>query len=123
MQVTQSIECIRPINFLREIVANSPVCLVRCSYSAFCAVLKIGILGCDRPLLAASSEEGAWDGGSVGAPCVVPMAGGAYRLYYGGRPKGETGAWSGFGLALTGKGETEASFEGARVDFLRRKAL
>lgn len=50
------------------------------------------------------------------------MAAGAYRLYYGGRPKGETGAWHGFGLALTGKTEEGPLFEGARVDFTRRKA-
>lgn len=74
-----------------------------------------------RPVLVPSTEEGAWDSGSVGAPCVVPMAAGAYRLYYGGRPKGETGAWRGFGLALTGKAEEESRFEGARVDFMRRK--
>ena len=41
------------------------------------------------------------DDGGVGAPCVVPMAGGKWRLYYSGRAKGSApGAWCGVGLAL-----------------------
>jgi len=61
----------------------------------------------DRPVLeaspasAGSSSPPRWDDGGVGAPCVVPMAGGKWRLYYSGRAKGSApGAWCGVGLAL-----------------------
>ena len=61
----------------------------------------------DGPVLEASapspsaSPGGSWDDGGVGAPCVVPMAGGKWRLYYAGRAKGSApGAWCGVGLAL-----------------------
>jgi hypothetical protein len=54
-------------------------------------------------LLAANADGGdAWDGGSVGAPCAVPMSGGKWRLYYAGRPAAgdDDGGWRGVGLAL-----------------------
>ena len=58
----------------------------------------------DGPVLSASessSSSSSWDDGGVGAPCVVPMAGGKWRLYYSGRAKGSApGAWCGVGLAL-----------------------
>jgi hypothetical protein len=57
------------------------------------------------PVLAAAPSPSAWDGGCVGAPCAVPMAGGAWRLYYGGRARGAPrGAWCGVGLALGEEG-------------------
>jgi hypothetical protein len=65
------------------------------------------------PLLAPSAEPGAWDGGGVGAPCAVPMAGGRWRLYYAGRAAvdggdgGGTGPWEGIGLALSAQGAAD----------------
>jgi hypothetical protein len=79
-----------------------------------------------RPLLEPSADASAWDSGGVGAPCAVPMAAGAYRLYYAGRGRGDAAPWQGIGLALTRKGSgTDADadmFYGARTDFVRRKA-
>ena len=87
------------------------------------AVSKDGLRGwrrvSDKPVLEASSSNSnsnsnpnpnsssssapssAWDDGGVGAPCVVPMAGGKWRLYYAGKAKGSApGAWCGVGLAV-----------------------
>ena len=77
------------------------------------AVSKDGLRGwrrvSDKPVLEASSSSSSnssspsssWDDGGVGAPCLVPMAGGKWRLYYSGRAKGSApGAWCGVGLAL-----------------------
>jgi hypothetical protein len=74
----------------------------------------------NRPILSASSEAGAWDSGDVGVPCAVPMAGGKYRLYYGGRADAALGAWGGVGLALSAEGSEV--FDGVPVDFRRRVA-
>jgi hypothetical protein len=55
-----------------------------------------------EPLLAASQEGSAWDTGSVGTPCAVPMSAGRWRLYYAGRAQAE-GPWEGIGVALGGR--------------------
>ena len=60
------------------------------------------------PLLAPSSEPGAWDAGGVGAPCAVPMAGGRWRLYYAAKPERGPGRWEGVGLALSAQGAADA---------------
>lgn len=56
------------------------------------------------PLLTPSQLQEAWDGGSVGAPCAVPMSAGRWRLYYAGRGQRE-GPWEGIGVALGGREE------------------
>jgi hypothetical protein len=87
------------------------------------------------PLLAPAEEPGAWDAGGVGGPCLVPMAGGRWRLYYSGRRasgggggKGSTsateGRWCGVGLALSEEGEGAAGLPGASAfpsAFMRRE--
>lgn len=74
-----------------------------------------------HPLLSPSTASpGAWDAGGVGGPCLVPMAGGRWRLYYAGRAAvgdGEDataldGRWCGLGLALSVDG-SEGSLDGA----------
>ena len=85
-----------------------------------------------RPLLEGSGEPDSWDG-EVGGPSPVPMAAGRYRLYYTGRPLGNSGGsgggssssgcpWEGIGLAVHPKDapeERHQSFEGLRTDFER----
>mgnify|MGYP001810544267 CR=1 FL=1 len=56
------------------------------------------------PLLTPSQLQEAWDGGSVGAPCAVPMSAGRWRLYYAGRGQ-HVGPWEGIGVALGGREE------------------
>lgn len=68
------------------------------------------------PILEASSQEGAWDGGAVGSPCAVSMAGGKWRLYYSGKSASGLGAWDGVGVALA---DTEES-NGLPTAFQRR---
>ena len=77
-----------------------------------------------RPLLEPSSDPSAWDSGSIGSPCAVLMAAGAYRLYYAGRGRGDAAPWQGIGLALTGKSTAADAdmFASVRTDFTRRKA-
>jgi len=77
-----------------------------------------------RPLLEPSTDPSAWDSGSVGSPCAVLMAAGAYRLYYAGRGRGAAAPWQGIGLALTGKAAAADAdvFGSVRTDFTRRKA-
>ncbi len=70
----------------------------------------------DAPVLEASAAPGAWDGGGVGTPWAVSMAGGRWRLYYAGRA-GAAGAWRGIGLALS---EDGGEFMGAPTRFRRR---
>lgn len=53
-----------------------------------------------EPVLQASNEADAWDGGGVGSPCAVSMAGGRWRLYYAGK-KHRDSAWQGIGVALS----------------------
>lgn len=71
----------------------------------------------DRPVLTASDDAEAWDHGGVGSPCAVSMAGGKWRLYYGGRQQKE-GPWRGMGLALS---SGEERFEQAPAQFRRRQ--
>ena len=82
------------------------------------------------PLLSASPDPAAWDAGGVGGPCLVPMAGGRWRLYYAGRGKGEGGGaadgrWCGVGLALSEEeGEGGTGLPGAPAfpgRFVRRE--
>ncbi|MEW5306690.1 MAG: hypothetical protein WDW36_009139 [Sanguina aurantia] len=86
------------------------------------AVSKDGLSGWkrhDKPVLQPTAEEtGSWDSGSMGAPCVVSMSAGRWRLYYGGRAGRETGPWDGIGLALNVEGGE--SFEGVSAQFKRR---
>lgn len=70
----------------------------------------------NRPVLTASDSPDAWDGGSVGTPCPVSMAGGSWRLYYSGR-QSTLGPWTGIGMALNSSEIEE--FEGIRVTFKR----
>jgi hypothetical protein len=73
------------------------------------------------PLLS-HGAPGAWDAGGVGGPCLVPMAGGRWRLYYSGRRGGEgdggdgptatDGRWCGVGLALSEEGGGEGGGDG-----------
>jgi hypothetical protein len=74
-----------------------------------------------EPLLSPSSAASpdAWDAGGVGGPCLVPMAGGRWRLYYSGRARSSTkngadvaGRWCGLGLALSVDG-SEGAVAGA----------
>lgn len=53
-----------------------------------------------EPILQASENPDAWDSGEVGAPYVVSMAAGKWRLYYAGKQDVQS-AWSGFGVALS----------------------
>ncbi|KAG8459335.1 hypothetical protein KFE25_012971 [Diacronema lutheri] len=56
----------------------------------------------DGPIFAPSAAQGAWDGGAVGRPNLVPLDGGRYRLfYYGQSGKGAASEqeWSGIGVA------------------------
>ncbi len=78
-------------------------------------VYLMSINNTHRPVLTAA-EAGAWDGGSVGTPCAVQMAGSSWRLYYAGRAAG-TGSWEGIGLALSGEGDL---FHGVPTVFKRR---
>ena len=71
-----------------------------------------------EPVLTASSDPGAWDGGAVGTPWAVSMNKGKWRLYFSGRKGAEGGAWGGIGLALSVDGHSTA--EGAPVKFKRR---
>lgn len=61
-----------------------------------------------NPILGLPDDTGAWDAGGVGAPCLVPMAEGRFRLYYAGYGKGRGMDYSdladGIGLALGGPG-------------------
>jgi len=72
-----------------------------------------GWVAAPLPLLSAGGEPGAWDAGGVGGPCLVPMAGGRWRLYYSGRRRGggggacTDGRWCGVGLALSAEEEGE----------------
>lgn len=66
------------------------------------AVSDDGLRGwrrCPRPVLTGSGVAGSWDEGDVGCPWAVSMAGGAWRLYYSGRPQRGGGAWRGIGMA------------------------
>eukprot|EP00887_Chlorella_sp_A99_P007636 scaffold20.g7636.t1 len=73
---------------------------------------------CPAPVLEASSEPGAWDGGAVGTPWAVSMAEGRWRLYYAGRRGAHGGGWEGIGLALSREGEL---YDGAPTRFERRQ--
>lgn len=68
-----------------------------------------------QPVLAAADAEQAWDAGSVGCPCVVPMSAGRWRLYYAGRAS-QHGPWEGIGVALGGAGGSS----GCLLSFKRR---
>lgn len=74
------------------------------------AVSDDGLRGwrrCPRPVLEGSGGSGgggAWDGGDVGCPWAVSMAGGAWRLYYSGREQRGGGAWRGIGMARSAEG-------------------
>lgn len=68
------------------------------------------------PLLTAAQQEGAWDSGSVGAPCAVPMSAGRWRLYYAGRGQAE-GPWEGIGVALGGREDGSTT---GQLSFKRR---
>jgi hypothetical protein len=84
------------------------------------AVSEDGLSGWQRhphPILEPSSEAGAWDGGAVGCPWAVSMAGGKWRLYYSGRAMREGGAWRGIGMARSVDGAQ--SFRGAPTQFRR----
>lgn len=77
-----------------------------------------GWVRASQPVLtAAPGGSGAWDGGSVGSPCAVPMAAGRWRVYYAGRER-QAGPWRGIGLAL---GTLERSAEGQFQLVLRRR--
>lgn len=65
---------------------------------------RSGWTRCPEPLLTRSQQEGAWDAGSVGAPCAVAMSAGRWRLYYAGRSQ-KQGVWEGIGVALGGPPE------------------
>jgi hypothetical protein len=69
-----------------------------------------------EPVLTPSAQENAWDAGSVGAPCAVPMSAGKWRLYYAGREQQE-GSWGGIGVALGGP---EDGTLGGQLAFKRR---
>lgn len=93
------------------------------------AVSDDGLRGwrrCPRPVLEGSGEGGeggaggAWDGGDVGCPWAVSMAGGRWRLYYSGRPQRGGGAWRGIGMARSVEGAP--LFEGAAPQQFRRYA-
>lgn len=62
------------------------------------------------------AQAGAWDAGSVGAPCAVPMSAGRWRLYYAGREQAE-GPWEGIGVALGGREEGSTT---GPISFKRR---
>lgn len=70
-----------------------------------------------RAVLSCSDSSDAWDGGSVGTPCPVSMAGGSWRLYYSGRQSRQNGSWGGIGMALTSNDDEQ--FEGIKVSFKR----
>lgn len=72
-----------------------------------------------QPVLStAEQDDGAWDGGSVGCPCAVPMSAGRWRLYYGAKQATGPGPWEGIGLALSVEGSE--LFEGVPASFKRR---
>jgi len=75
------------------------------------------------PLLSASREQGAWDGGGVGAPFALPMAAGKWRLYYEGYDQAARGAAPsrGVGLALSADPANDADDVTTRP-FRRRAA-
>jgi len=71
---------------------------------------------CPSPVLTGSADS-SWDKGAVGAPSVVSMAGGLWRLYYCGLPQDGTGPWTGIGLALSAEGSDQ--FEGVPIQYKR----
>lgn len=71
-----------------------------------------------EPLLGPSQQAGAWDAGSVGAPCAVAMSAGRWRLYYSGRSQ-QLGPWEGIGVALGGPAG-EGAAAGGQLAFQRR---
>lgn len=70
-----------------------------------------------QPLVRTAEAAAAWDAGSVGAPCAVPMSGGRWRLYYAGRSQ-QQGPWEGIGVALGGV--EEGGNSGVQLSFKRR---
>lgn len=56
----------------------------------------------NEPIFSPSTRPGAWDGGAVGRPSLVPLDHGRYRMYYYGQSGKGAGAaqeWTGIGMA------------------------